>query len=392
MKRLFLLLIIALGSVLPGFAQSEDDNPLLDMLGFIPDTPEIRESQTLMNYVDFAANEQALNTDIFATYDLTGDLWVYSFDRVQWGGASYFLPQLEGMSDVVGFGWRDVNRLFEAGLPPDFLTVYEGEFDRDAIDAALSARDFATEERGGISVWHRFDDNATNLAETEPADPFSGHLGSGARIADYDGQLVFARNWPTLEGAIAARAGEAPSLAAADDFRALAEALNDGEGSLLRAMLLPEGTTQQFNSLPEAPSIILERLPEEWGISVEGWGSLPAPGIAAIADRQEGEDQVNIIALVYDDAATAESAAQEMTTRLQTFDPGLYEELGVTIDAPRVYEDESGFAVALASVRYPLILEADPETGDLPRPGQLILRWQNMIFRLDFFLMAAEFE
>jgi hypothetical protein len=296
------------------------------------------------------------------------------------------------MSDVVGFGWRDVNRLFEAGLPPDFLTVYEGEFDRDAIDAALSARDFATEERGGISVWHRFDDNATNLAETEPADPFSGHLGSGARIADYDGQLVFARNWPTLEGAIAARAGEAPSLAAADDFRALAEALNDGEGSLLRAMLLPEGTTQQFNSLPEAPSIILERLPEEWGISVEGWGSLPAPGIAAIADRQEGEDQVNIIALVYDDAATAESAAQEMTTRLQTFDPGLYEELGVTIDAPRVYEDESGFAVALASVRYPLILEADPETGDLPRPGQLILRWQNMIFRLEFVLMAAEFE
>ena len=78
--------------------------------------------------------------------------------------------------------------------------------------------------------------------------------------------------------------------------------------------------------------------------------------------------------------------------RLQSFDPGLYEALGVTIDPPRVVTDDSGFAVALATARYPLVLDADPDTGRAPRPGQLIQRWEAMLYRLQFPFLAPNLD
>jgi hypothetical protein len=386
----FLILILAVTSApfMTGFAQSDDENHLLDMLSYIPDTPETRQPQNYINYVDFEANQMALNTDIFALYDLTGTFWVFSLNRVQWAGAAYFAFQLDHMADVVGFSWRDVNRLLEAGNPRDVLVVYEGNFDTGAIDAALTARDFASEERDGVSVWHRYEDGEANFQDTEEADPFYGHLGSSARIADYGEQLIFARDWPIIEGANAARTNNTPSLADADDYRTLAEAVNS-EGILIRAIILPEDITQQLLFSGEEITSMQEGFPEAWNIHLEDWGTLPPPSIAALADQQQGNDQVNIIALVYDDATTAQTAAQEIATRLQSFDPALYEPLGVTIDAPRVHIDDSGFAVALASVRYPLILDIDPETDEIPAPGQLMLRWQQMLFRLEFVMMAS---
>ena len=306
---LILILVMAVGGV-SGYAQSDDDNHLLDMLGFVPDTPEMRAEELTLNYLDFAANQTALNTDLYTLYAVTGDFWFDGLNRVPWVGREYFVPQLDLMQETVGFGWGDVDRLLEARTPGDPLTVYAGDFDRAAIDTALNARQFETEERGGISVWHRFEDDTTNVESADSVDPFGGHIGSAARLADYDGQLVYARNWEMLESAVAAHAGNAPSLADADDFRALAEAVSV-DGDLIRVLILLEGLTARLGDADEVAAG-LETLPEDWNIALDGWGTLPPPLFAALVDQQQGSDQVNSIALVYADAQTAEAAATEM--------------------------------------------------------------------------------
>jgi hypothetical protein len=117
---------------------------------------------------------------------------------------------LDRMQEVVGFDWRDVNHFIEINIRRNrvaYAAVFGGDFDQAAIDTALTARGFDTDEREGIPVWHRMEDDDLDINSEEAADPFGNGL-YAARIALNDNQLFYSQNWPTLDAAL-----DGPSLA-----------------------------------------------------------------------------------------------------------------------------------------------------------------------------------
>jgi hypothetical protein len=112
------------------------------------------------------------------------------------------------------------------------------------------------------------------------------------------------------------------------------------------------------------------------------------------------------IALVYDDEATAERAAAELTARLAVFrdvvqkrhETPIVDEIdGARMDEPQVYFSEStGKYVALASVLYPTpdntpisMITGEPvqagETGGtVPQSGLLLRYWISALYARAF--------
>jgi hypothetical protein len=228
------------------------------------------------------------------------------------------------------------------------------------------------------------EDDDLDINSEEAADPFGNGL-YAARIALNDNQLVYAQNWPTLDAAL-----DGPSLASADDFRVLAEAISEAGDPILVAFYREFEAERAF--FPgDRTAATVETWTESLGTDVSDWGILPPSPIFALVDYQDGDDQINAIALVYDNVASAEIAAGELTHRLETVSPKGYEEIGATIDPPFIHVDESGYAAVLASVRYPLHLDIDFDNGGV-LPESLIQGWRYLVTDGSYLILASEIE
>jgi hypothetical protein len=380
MKRLGLLGIILMLVALTAFgaggvAGQEDENPLLAMLG-------------MFEAEGFPMIRKARNVEVvLATIPVAG-----VFNRIVAGpqalGANLARP---GGSDVVGFELLvDMDRSIEYGTPPQVGWVLSGEFDADAIGTALSGRGFEQRDVSGVTVWHRFDDEMIDLNAVEPLDPFGGQLGASARIAVMDGYLANARYWQMIEDIIAAAQGSMPSLADDPAYAALAEIITAGDGLLLQALF--------FNGIDLAMAVPPDQESQDEGeqaeTPAEDYGQLPPFGQTVLADRQEGQDQVHLLGLMYGDSAMAQQAADEVAARIETFVPvglgtNLIDEFGATV-TPRVVELESGQAIAVVEVRYPLPQEReDPETGMYITGSPIFRYWVRSIMQRGFRPLSA---
>jgi hypothetical protein len=304
----------------------------------------------------------------------------------------YVFASVERMPEVVGFEWISaVNRSLEYAVPPYTALILNGTFDADAIGAALSARDFEQTDVSGVPVWSRFDDAAMSMNDIERADPFGGRLGKAARIAVWPDYLANSAYWDATKGIIAAAQGEQPSLADNPDYRALAEAITAPEGLLLQALFF---NVADVGFLPENVSAALaDQTAED---PTQTYGPLMPYALAVLADRQEGQDQVHLIGLVYPNAAVAGPAAEEVASRIRTFrlpqrpDETLVERFGAQVSS-RVYESETtGRAVAVVEVRYPLPAERiDPETGLFMTSGLMYRAWGQALMQRAFFPLVV---
>jgi hypothetical protein len=147
---------------------------------------------------------------------------------------------------------------------------------------------------------------------------------------------------------------------------------------------------------------MLEQLPPQ----MAGYGPLPGYNLAALADLEDGGDQIALVALVYDDEAEAQAAAAEMTRRIAAFsnpqsddDTPYLENVEGVVDEPRVYHSEStDLYVAIAVARYPMppselvsMVDGEPvdEGNDEPTTcvssGLLHRFWINTIFQRSFY-------
>ncbi|MGF1627700.1 MAG: hypothetical protein ACFCVH_22700, partial [Alphaproteobacteria bacterium] len=100
------------------------------------------------------------------------------------------IHRFETTEDYLGFAWSDIELTVGYGAPPNAVTILQGTSavtDSAAIDAALTARGFAAESRGGHDFWWRLEDNALDIPNLDPADPLRGHLGGSARAGIIDG-------------------------------------------------------------------------------------------------------------------------------------------------------------------------------------------------------------
>jgi len=148
---------------------------------------------------------------------------------------------------------------------------------------------------------------------------------------------------------------------------------------------------------------------------------LPPYPLVMFADLQSGPDQVNVIALPYQDRAAAESAVEAVAARLAAWNPrdtpeplvqtlngriesrvvdapGLVQPIAATFlalaeegtseTAPPALDDlagEEGGAVALVAVRYPL-----PTADDDAAPGALLQEWLRAIYNREMEPLALQ--
>ncbi|MEW6578903.1 MAG: hypothetical protein AB1435_06875, partial [Chloroflexota bacterium] len=132
--------------------------------------------------------------------------------------------------------------------------------------------------------------------------------------------------------------------------------------------------------------------PTQLGLAMpaEDLGPLPPYALTVLADRQEGNDQVHLIGLVYADAPTAQAAADVLAGRIADFrlstrpDEVLVEQFGATVTASVVESEADGLAVALVEARYPLPAERTDAGGRFLSAGRLYSMWVQAIMRREF--------
>ncbi|MGC9529914.1 MAG: hypothetical protein ACP5G2_04760 [Candidatus Bipolaricaulaceae bacterium] len=289
----------------------------------------------------------------------------------------YLFSSAGRMAEVVGFEWlTHVDRSLEFGEPPAVGLVLEGPFDTGAIAAALAGRGFEQRTVNGVEVWHRFDDWTVNLTARELADPFGGHLGAAARIAVLPATLLSGRGWGIVEAGIAASQGEISSLGDDAGHRALVEVLAGADYPPIQALLFP------------GPALRVHG--EDW--PADDLSDRLAPYLlAGLADRQEGDDQVHVIGLVYPDADNARAASEVLHRRIQAFalpqapQEPLVERFGAAVTPAVIQRPQEGLSVAVVEVRYPLPYpRLDAQTGMYTVGGQLYRLWVQAILMRAF--------
>jgi hypothetical protein len=312
-------------------------------------------------------------------------LWVSNARRLASGPPFMrnFNIMLDEMSQVTGIDWFDMDQILYFGLPPSIGYILAGDFDADAITSAYTAQDGyeETEINGVPAICSEEGCDAgqqTELRSRNPANPFGGDLGRREPLALLPGFLVNSSDLPTVESILDTAQGAQPSLLDNDDYRLTAEAITQGEGELIQAMFLNPASVNTYMALPFAT-------PEAGAESpMAGYGELPSYLLAALADRQEGDEQVVLITLVYADEETAQAGGEELAARLRTFSPPSREssepaiaERGGVVDDPIVYTGEdSRHAVAVVAVRSPA---PGTEPDDTSPSG---FRDPGLVFRL----------
>lgn len=361
LARLGFLLLVAVLIGMPAAAQ-EDANPLLKMLAFVPDAPEIQDAAPLFSYVDYRAVEAARGIDTPTARDFADDtdlsgMWMAAMNGVVSGlSLNYFMMYLEGMEEALGFSWFDIDQALTFGQPPAMGKVLAGDFDMERIGAAFAARDYTEDMADGITVWCPPDgcDTGleTNLRTRDPANPFGGELGRREPIAALPGYVLNSPSDTVLTAMIETHGDEAASLAGNPDVRAAANVLAD-QGLLLQA---------QFFKLADVG--LVDPLAALEGVDfLKSFGQLPPYRLMFVADTAAGGEQVALIGLVYADAETAKAAAEELLARVQVAESlavkrpllALIEERGAQVGAAYAdKDDETGRAVAILEIRAPL--------------------------------------
>jgi hypothetical protein len=442
LRKLGLAAVLAAVLCEPAAAGEAPGLPAL--LGLLPGTSETTASAPVFGYVDLDAVAAAAgiappasDAAFAALDDADRGAWIDAMRRIQSGPTdllSYPLgigQRAAGSVEALGVNWFDIDAAMTFWQPPGTVTVIAGApgfADPAAIGPALTARGFAERQLDGFAVWHRLDDNALALGQTDAlaeGDFLAGSLPRASRVAVKDGIVVHAGNWPALGTVTATAAGKsAPSPVARLSAAILGGIGEATDARLLQAtafMLRDIGSAEDpggiFSQFITSPSFDLEGLRKAIGPAVPG-PRLPLYPLALLADMQAGADQVAVIALPFPDPEAAAEAATVLAERLAAWSPGegtapLLEQVRGTIEtwvverddvagatfatfiasiaageeerkAVSALSDTAGGAVAIVAVRYPMAGD-----GDSTHAGAVYRTWMAGIYRRAFTPLAV---
>ena len=381
-----------------------DKTPLLSMLELVPDTVTARQGVPSVSFVDFGAalerspvspHAPQTSADFAAMSPEAQRTWLKTLQNLRGGPPDLlpFLPMMiENMPDLLGFDWFDIGRALSYGTPPNVATLLAAAPDPDRLAEKLLERDFERTSYQGTTLWQKGEEGSIDIMSREPGDPFVGSLGKAVRLAVFPDFLADTSSTAMTQAIIDSHDDRYPSLADADDYRTLAEALALEEGALVQAQfwnLFDVGFVPRdpFTGMVEPPTTPFD--PPE---TAPQGDPLPLYGLAVLADSQVGPEQVGTLALLYEDGETAQQAAAVLTARLEAARRAEDEESGVTYEAwgvrvedGRVFESSTGLWAAVASVRYPL-----PTAEDAPAPGAVFAGWIDEIARREFGLLEVD--
>lgn len=402
-KRYLTLLLVAvcLPMALPAVAQdTASDNPLLELLGYVPDTETYRE---FINFGDLARWNAAwglIRIGSVEQLELRSDLddpavpatlftMTYQTSAPQAVGPQYLMT--DDLRGYLGVDLLNTDQFLEAGSPPDVLTVVTSSATDEAVSSALTGSGYTESVLGNATLFSIRDDFEIDMQSDIP---MVARLGSLNRVALVDDAVVIARASAITEDAIAAHAGEMPSLAEDPVFRAGALAVSEvdyaGDGVLVGALFMAEAEPMTLEAIlgPRATAEQIAALREQLDIGV------PAPSydLAVFATRRRAADTQLLLALVLPPGSDAQAAADTVLMRMKRYDSlvsrqsllDIFEERGVAIEWGRGVDiDGQSVTLVSLSVRNPTLRE-----GDDGRIETAIFNWQTMVYARDLGFLA----
>ena len=293
----------------------------------------------------------------------------------------------------LGVEWFAIDRVMRFGYPPDFGIVLGGG--RDLIDtaslqAALSRQEFSKRDVRGVSVWHRFEDHEVRPEAMSPADfmgkrsayPFGIGHGLATRIAVLPRALAGSPSWALIENVIGSAVETQQSLADHPTFQAAAEAITgrtNDDGTLVQAIFFVHHLIAEGVARKRAPVVYEDKEQQEQRDrllqSYYDRPPLPSYQLAALADRQNGRDEVAMFALVYSSYRSAGMAATILSDRIRAYEfskmrggERIADAFNVRIHAYVHESDTAGRAVAIVGLSSSPNKETD---AWIERPGRL---------------------
>lgn len=307
MRHIVAIIIFTLFSTAT-LAQDERTN-LIDMLGTVPDQPEIHDS--MINYSDFramvTAREGAVTPSSILDIlqgKLSDELNHYGTALVSMLGTPSFARSVladGSWENTVGFDFVTIERTIEYRTLPEPGAVAVGDFDMDAVSAAFTARDYMAEPIGDFMLWCSANGCEIDLAGDEDkkdlSNPFGGLLGREEPVLISDKMFISSPILSQIETTYDAVTGEIPSLADNESYMTAVNALQPSL-ILIQATFVP-------------PSLIM-------GETTGDVSDLPPYQLVLIADGASDREQIVSVILVYDTLEDAETAINVIPSRLDT--------------------------------------------------------------------------
>ncbi len=444
---IFMAMMVLLGcQALKGASKSRE---LIKMMSMVPaEVGAVSQSGWLIiRYADIRANEQA-RPGVPAPVDFAAFEALDDHEREMWNANSYRLVSIAEdiyspllydaeLVKYYGLDYFEIDRSLEyisvesKGETRQYGVIYGGHFDTDQIAATLTARAYTTTELNGMTVLCgpvgcEHGDKTGNLmpdqGKRDPATfkaagqyPFLDvNLGRQQPLALLPGYLLSTPIWEQLDAMTAAAKDKEKSLYDVREYRAVANfAVTDG--SLIQVYFFPPSYFAPPDKLHEALKLTYfageEASLDDWaelraklGLDNDGRPlyveDLPKYSLGALVDRQEGDEQVHSIVLVYGQEQDAQQAAAEVVKRIPLQSSYLwrnedkplidYAVSEYTLESPQVIHDrDAGRWLAVATVR---VLMSNNNPFDDPFPGadnishsgRLLAVWYRSLTMGDF--------
>ena len=343
------------------------------------DTPNSSADLAAMDRASFDRWVGAMSRIKVAPFDLAGELGRAQLARAVPGVISVF----QGLPSAVGIDWFDVDRA--AAMAGPVIVLHGDALSADTAEfrAAMKTNQFELRDENGGQLWTRFAAGESRSDAAFQADASGSHFldffgvtdGRGAGIAPLPHALLGTPDWNSVRSAmlgpdqgtlLKAKTPFGPAVEALNaplsDERLLVQAALFGihyEGAdAARVMLGQFATDEQVESLRRA---LAER------------PALPRYDLIALADIQDGPDEVALVALLYPDQEAAARAARVLADRFEHYRPlGLPTSLIATVDGrvtALVFESSDGkYSGAVAVLR--TTPKAEPDLS-IWRPGRM---------------------
>lgn len=401
MRILFVILFLIASSVAAAQDSPDPDpTPFRRALSFIPDISADHDSVPLFSYADYDAALQARGIerparleDYLKNKDAYGPLTL----ALPSGGPMDLLTNLfaagEDYPATIGIDFFEIGQGIQFGTPPTLGQILLGDFSKDAVAAAYTARDYAVEREidDGILLCPADGcDSGTRMALKKRllSNPFGGSLGRSEPLFAADDVLLNSAGYEVLKAMIDTYEGRR-SMANLREFQAIADVLDGYPFVMSVSAFSPFSLRVSDLRLVDSANRdeVMERLKAHTELA-----PLPLYSAFALASVADSENEYGLAMLVYSDEGTAQAAAAAIDERLTSIEsigvPGrtyadLLSEFG-TLEPSAVIADASNrMFVVVVRVGQPIPANTPNDQGTILPSYLLYNRLVQMIFTRD---------
>jgi len=289
--------------------------PLKKLLSFVPAamlTADDAYGAIPWYYADIAQQFTALGLHHDANGpDVDGERWAPATSPLYLAAKVFQFALNEDLVSAIGFQPLGVNQTVLAGVPPDQLSLFHGEFDAGALETAWKASGYERgESASGITTWSIGPDGEYELTNTIQ----SLVLATMNNLAVIDNEIIVAtQTMDRLEEALTTFAASDDSAARDPDFGLSLSALPD---TAVSAMAVRWGSEDRPDPVEGSPT-----MPPYTALLVGVEAGAGGPDVRATPDTGSLDPKgfgVAFARLVMASAADAEIALQVVEDRWTT--------------------------------------------------------------------------